>query len=76
MDLTILFSQYLNENKHKQQKMPNLKHAALKTNNNNGQDSSDSNIAELDEDINLEETNDDENDHSLKATLQKFFVIF
>lgn len=75
MDLTILFTDYLPANQTKQLKPPTLKATQLKPHNNNS-DNSDSNAAEveMDEDIDLEEVTEDVTDHSLKASLQKFFV--
>ncbi len=79
MDLTVLFTSYLPDNALKQQKLPNIKPSQLKQRSSNGQDSSDSNMTEieLDEEVNVEKylDNDQNNDdHPLKISLHTFFV--
>ena len=78
MDLSVLFTSYLPENALKQQKLPTIKPAQLKQRSSNGQDSSDSNMAEmeLDEEVNLDKYLDKEqnDDHPLKKSFATFFV--
>jgi DNA polymerase sigma len=78
MDMTILFSDYFPENTHKQMKPAPVK--STKAQSSNEQDSStDSNMVELDECVNLDSdsiatTNNNNMDQSLKQVLQTFFT--
>jgi hypothetical protein len=80
MDLTILFNDYLKENQLKQLILPKIVHKQIKEQKQKqGQDSSDSNMAdeiEMDENDDSEDLKEDENnnDTSLKESVVKFFV--
>ena len=82
MDLTMLFSEYLKENRLKQLILPKIAVKQLKEQKQkHGQDSSDSNMAdevEIDENDDSEDLKEDENnnDTSLKESIVKFFVSF
>ena len=78
--MTLLFGEYLKENRLKQVKVPKIVAKQLKEQKQKqGQDSSDSNMAdeiEIDENVDLEDLNEDENnnDTTLKESIVKFFV--
>ena len=90
MDLTILFNDYLSENRKKQVKLPKIVVKQIKQqqekNKNSNHDSSDSNMAddvetEMDENVELtEDGNEDEANNAdgalLKESINKFFVNF
>jgi len=82
MDLTILFSDYLKENRLKQLILPKIVVKQMKEQKQKqGQDSSDSNMAdevESYENDDSEDLKEDENnnDTSLKESVVKFFVSF
>ncbi len=70
MDLTVLFTDYFQDNELKQQKVPKVKAQKLKEVAHN---SSDSNSAELDESIDLDDCASEEN-NSIKNASHDFFV--
>ena len=82
MDLTILFKNYFPENQLKQQRLPTIKPRKVKPAQvvNNGQDSSDSNLCELDEDIDYLDGSEEAempttDNQQLKQAISTFFVI-
>lgn len=77
MDMTVLFANYLPANQFKQKITPNIKNKATLKCGNDNQDSSGSNLGELEEDINLDddlENGNAENSQTLKESIKKFFV--
>lgn len=76
MDMTVLFANYLPANQFKQQITSNIKNKATLKCGNDNQDSSGSNLGELEEDINLDddlENGNAENSQTLKESIKKFF---
>ncbi len=80
MDMTILFSDYFPENTHKQMRPAQIKSTKAQQSSNEQDSSTDSNMVELDECVNLDSdsiqatTTNNSLDQSLKQVLQTFFT--